>query len=35
MPYIAQAKEFGCLLTSDKNNEKFANKIGIQSEFIE
>ena len=33
--YIAQAKALDCLLTSDEKQWKIANKIGIQSEFIE
>ena len=33
--YIAQAKKFGCLLTSDDKQWKIANKLGVRSEFIE
>ncbi|RLI89530.1 MAG: PIN domain nuclease [Archaeoglobales archaeon] len=33
--YLAQAKVFGCLLTSDEKQWEIANKTGIQSEFIE
>jgi len=33
--YLAQAKAFGCLLTSDEKQWEIANKMGIQSEFIE
>jgi len=33
--YLAQAKAFGCLLTSDEKQWEIANRMGIQSEFIE
>ena len=33
--YLAQARELGCLLTSDRKQWEIANRMGIRSEFVE